>query len=441
VSEAFQGPEPGSSDDIEWPGEAPGEPRPAHEYTPYWEYQREPEPHLPPVAPVGWDAPNGANGTGPKVFIDAYEFVETEVEAPRPLLGSEETSVIPAGGLCILAGRPGVGKTTFVLDLACHLAAGVAFPGADENGHQVPTPWPVERPLRVAVIENEGPQEMFRSKLADKLGRFPYDIRERGGYLAIQAWRWGAFNFGDKDAHGKAHHELQEDGIDLVIGDPLTMLGPRGVGSPEDTRLFVQMLYPLGLGQDRAFLFLHHFRERAERTEDELARISGAWGGHLDTLMTLSAGAQADKARLAYPKLRWAKGKPPNPVILGRVYATSSYEALAEEGDAHHLEPMIHEWLGKQRAAGTGRKGWHVVRAIAQGIESRDGHARKALEGAPHLFAVLTGPAAKALGAKHNAKLWGLKEWPEAEGEAAAPEATEQPELEVPDEPESEFPF
>ena len=439
MSEAFQGPEPGA-DDIEWPGEAPGTARPDSEYTAYWDYERPGEPHLPPVAAVGWEAPsNGAGADHTRVFIDAYEFVETETPTPLPLWGSEETSVIPAGGLCILAGRPGVGKTTFVLDLACHLAAGVAFPAADPAATKVPAPWPVDHPLRVAVIENEGPQEMFRSKLASKLEKFPHDIRERGGYLAIQAWRWGAFNFSDKDAHTRARAELEQDRIDLVIGDPLTMLGPRGVGSPEDTRAFVQMLVPLGLGQDRAFLFLHHFRERVERTEDELARISGAWGGHLDTLLTLSAASQANKARLAYPKLRWARVRPPDPVILGRVYNTASYEALAAEGDATHLEPQVHQWLEAQREVGTGRNGWHVVRDIAKGIEARDGATRKALEGAPHLFALVTGDEAKALGAKHNAKLWGLRQWaeaPSAAADVAEGEVPEQPEAEA-----QEFPF
>ena len=419
MTRAFEGPEPGGPDDVEWPGEAPGHSRPDHEYRPWWEYGAPDPGVLPPKQPVGWNA-NGSNGaSGEPVFVDAYEFVKTEVEVPPPLWGTRECAIIPQGGLAILAGRPGAGKTTFVLDLACHLAAGLPFPNSDGNG-RAPAPWPIDKPLRVALIENEGPQEMFRLKLADKLERFPHDIRERGGYLSIQAWRWGAFNFADADAHRRAQSELESDGIDLVIGDPLTMLGPRGVGSPEDTRVFVQMLYPLGLAQSRAFLFLHHFRERAERNEDELARVSGAWGGHLDTLLTLQAGAQKEKARLSFPKLRWASEKPPNAVILGRVYNTASFEALSEEGDHVALEAPIVTWLEAQRAAGRGAKGWFKARDVAHGISEGDMETRKALEGAPHLFSFVTGARAKELGARANAKLWGLKEWADDEPEETA---------------------
>ena len=191
-----------------------------------------------------------------------------------------------------------------MLDLACHLAAGLPWPPRDEATERAPEPWPVARPLRIALFENEGPVELFRDKAKRKLAVFPHDIDELGGYLGVQVWRWGAFSFADDDAFTKAAVELEELRVDLVIGDPLNMLGVEGVGSPEDTRRFVHRLRMLGLGTTRAFLLLHHFRERVESTKDELRKLSGAWGGHLDSLITLAQGAADNELRLAFPKLR-----------------------------------------------------------------------------------------------------------------------------------------
>lgn len=365
------------------------------------------------------------------VFLDAYDFISLKTETPQPLWGNDEINAIPAGGLCLLAGRPGTGKTTLILDLACHLAAGKAWPPVDAENERAPTPLPVPRPLRVAIIENEGPEDMFRAKLGEKLGLFPHPIGRANepdaGCLIVQTWRWGAFSFADKDAHARAQTELDANAIDIVVGDPLSSLGPEGVGSPADTRDFVSTLRPLGLGTSRAFLFLHHFRERVERTEDELARISGAWGGHLDTLVTLSSTSHADQARLAWPKLRWARRQRPAPLILGRIWSTAGFEAIGEEGDSALIEPLVYSELAQWRAAKKGRQGlgWATTTEIAKALERRRVDVKKALEGAPHLFELATGEAARALGAKSNAQLWGLTEWTAAETEPPEQDETQ----------------
>ncbi len=352
-----------------------------------------------------------SDGENAQVFMNAYAFINEVIESPPPLWGSDDVTLLPAGGLALLAGRPGCGKTTFILDLACHLACGLAYPPIEDD--KGPTPWPAHRPLRIALIENEGPREMFRSKLEQKLNVFPHNIEDLGGLLIVQTWRWGSYTFVDEEALGKTAIELDAAQIDLVIGDPLGSLGPAGVGSPQDTREFVAALKPLGLGINRGFLFLHHFRERVEKSEDELARISGAWGGHLDTLLTLSATRSADQARLAYPKLRWARVQTPSPIIMGRIWNTSSYVAIAEEGDASMLEPLIYAELAKARGEKTGanNEGWMTGEEIRKNIDRRRVDVIRCCEGAQHIFIERTGEAAKALGKKSNARLWGLLEW------------------------------
>src|SRR5262249_28532701 len=148
---------------------------------------------------------------------------------------------------------------------------------------------------------------------------------------------------------------LVENGIEVVIGDPLSALGPDGVGSPENVRNFVQVLVELGLYGERAFVFLHHFRHRPDKetATDEVAQLQGAWGGALatlDTPVTLKPTKRSEELRLHVPKLRHG-ADPFRPLIVGRIRETAGFELLGEEGDARLLENEIAELLkdGKWR--------------------------------------------------------------------------------------------
>lgn len=357
------------------------------------------------------------------VFLNINDFVARQFAPPEPLLGTDMLPIIAGGSFNLLAGRPGAGKTTLLMDAVCHMAAGVPWPSSD-GSNRAPEPWPVPRPLNVAIIENEGPQESFRGKLEEKLKRFPHEIR---GTILIHGLQWGAFSFADRSLMARVRSEFDAYDIDLVVGDPLASLGLEGVGSPAETLQFIQLLQPLGLRTHRAFLFLHHFRERREKTEDELASLSGAWGGHLDTLLTLGATDTEDHLRLAYPKLRWARTRTPHPVVLGKVWNLIGFEAIGEEGETFLLEPKIVDELRAARNAGRGINGWQMTDEIRVAIEARRADVKKALEGAPHLFTSVTGAAAKAMGAKSaKAILWGLKEWEDDRPQQSSVENSEQ---------------
>ena len=64
----------------------------------------------------------------------------------------------------------------------------------------------------------------------------------------------------------------------------------------------MKALVPLGLTTATAFVFLHHFRK--DGGDDELEALQGAWGGHLDTLLTLKPGKGSDELRLGFDKTR-----------------------------------------------------------------------------------------------------------------------------------------
>jgi putative DNA primase/helicase len=147
------------------------------------------------------------------------EFVAATTDTPPTLIGDEREALLPAAGLLILFAKGGKGKTTLTLDAAFHFASGV-----DWLGFAVP------RPLRVLLIENEGPREPFRTKLELKKKLWPHPI---SGEIHGTTVDWGAVTL-KNTVHAQALRDYVVDyEIDLVVGDPLDSLGLDGVGSPE----------------------------------------------------------------------------------------------------------------------------------------------------------------------------------------------------------------
>lgn len=301
------------------------------------------------------------------IAVSLDEFLHLPVEEKPPLLGIDGQSAIVAGGLVLLGGQAGLGKTTLIVDAIFHLASGLDW-----------LTFTVGRPLNILVIENEGPLRMFQQKLASKRKVWQHDLQ---GQIHVQTGAWGWFSFAEPEHHSQIRSYLDEHRIDLVIGDPIGTLGMEGVGSPEDTRTFVRLLVPLGLFDHRAFWFPVHFTK--EPRKDEINQISGAWGGHLDTLMVLKATRRKDELRLSFPKLRWWNTDPPAPMILGKVYNTQSFELLRHEGDQEPLEERIIDRLQNGD--------WLTAAEIANKTSGIEGGARvldvkKALEARTDLF-------------------------------------------------------
>ncbi len=190
------------------------------------------------------------------------EFVERRDEtAAAPLIEAEQGNLLPAGGCAILAAKTGDGKTTIVVELVLHAAAAL-----DYLGLRFP------RPLRVLIVENEGPREAFREKLERRLADWPHDATN------VRVWdepaTWGAIRASDPELRERLRAVIEGHAIDLVVADTLTRFGVRGNGTPEETREFIEWLNELGLGRDVAFLLLHHPRTRPESGETELEKVA-----------------------------------------------------------------------------------------------------------------------------------------------------------------------
>jgi hypothetical protein len=319
--------------------------------------------------------------------LELDEFLELKMEPPPPILGTSRNAILVVGGLHIIAGQEGIGKTTLTLDLAFSLASGVDWLG-----------WKVPAPVSLLLIENEGPQHAFREKLREKREHWPHELH---GRIYVQTWNWGGLSFGDVEANAKARAFLDEYTVDVVIGDPLDSLGAEGVGSPADVREFKKLLVPLGLQTTTAFVLLHHLQHNIS-TDEEVKQLSGVWGRPADLIMTVKSTGRPDQLRVNPAKPRWARDTF-RPVVAGMIRETSGFERLGEEGDAKLLEDEIAKLL----ADGT----WRTVTKIASkqegGIGARRETVESCLRGNGHMFTWLTG---REVGMSPRAVVWQLIE-------------------------------
>ena len=169
--------------------------------------------------------------------------------------------------------------------------------------------FPLSRPLRVLIVENEGPMRPFQVKLAAKAASWPHKIT---GALFIKTLDWGAFNFDNEGEVARLRAFIEQERVDLVIGDPLDSLGLHGVGSPDDTRTFVQHLVEVGLDRDVAFWLLGHPRKTAPgglEDQDELDRASGACGGRPEHHAPPAETRRRPGPRSALPKSAGHRGR------------------------------------------------------------------------------------------------------------------------------------
>jgi AAA domain len=227
------------------------------------------------------------------VSMSAEAFVALERPETTPLIGEPRRALMARYGLGFIVGRGGHGKTSLVLDLVLHLVSGVEWLG-----------FAVPRPLKVLLIENEGPEHEFAEKLAIKLKTWEHEIK---GEIRVLTLNWGAFTLGDEQQLELLIADVDQHGYDLVVGDPLGSLGMAGAGSPEETRSFLRLLKKAGLWTKVAFLLLHHPHKR--EAIDPIDELSGDWGGHPDAIFGVKMEA-GDRTRLSFHKLRhWQRGK------------------------------------------------------------------------------------------------------------------------------------
>lgn len=252
-------------------------------------------------------------GGGPVLrFLSGHEFRKQPKARIDPLLGDGSDGILMPGCLALLAGIGGTGKTTLALHAAVHWAAGLPWLGIE-----------LARPLRIVLIENEGPHDPFADKVDAICDRFhdcpcggpPHGDLGAGfdANATVLDAPWGRFSFDSPGLATDLNAHAKEFQADLVIANPLGRLGMKGAGTPEETRAFLSLLVHAGLGNDFAALLIHHMSKGQQKSLSQ--QISGDWGGHPDTILILEDAGQR-RVKLTFDKIRWGDQGARNPMIL-----------------------------------------------------------------------------------------------------------------------------
>jgi AAA domain len=218
-------------------------------------------------------------------IVPLEEFAAVEEEGAEPLIGTPDCILFPEGGSAMVYGDGGAGKTTLCVDLACHLAAGAAWLGM-----------PVPRPVRVLLIENEGPRPLFRAKLRRKLDA--WQGSPVSGRVLVWQEPWAELTFADERWREELAAHLERLEIDVIIVGPVTAAGMNEAGTIQDVRLFDALLRDVRrrAGRRVTFLLVHH--------ENKGGSVSGAWEGAGDALLHVQ-GQGHGRTRLFMQKVRW----------------------------------------------------------------------------------------------------------------------------------------
>lgn len=251
--------------------------------------------------------------------VPAGQFAAVEEPGADVLLGTATDNLLPVGADAMLYGDGGAGKTTLAIDMACHLAAGREWLGI-----------PVPRPVRVLLMENEGPRPLFRLKLRRKLAAWE-PVPEP---LWVWEQPWSGFQFSDEEMRGQLSRIIHKHEIDLVIAGPVVRLGMLDAGTMPEVRAFAALV---DLVRERSlrpvsFLLVHH--------ENKGGRVSGAWEGVGDTLFHVQGGGHG-KTRLFIQKARW--GAKYHGVTLRLAWAAGEGFAFAEEDAQSRAERVWDE--------------------------------------------------------------------------------------------------
>lgn len=234
-------------------------------------------------------AATGVPGDAPLSLevVTVEDFVAVEEAGAAALVGDEDDgAVLAEGGDVMFYGDGGAGKTTLAIDLACHLAAGDNWLGIR-----------VGRPVRVLLIENEGPRPLFRAKLRRKLEGWKGSPIGEG--LTVLEQPWARLSFAEEGWRDALADVVRSAEIDVVIIGPVSRSGMNEAGTLQQVRDFTELVSEVRdlSGRRLVVVLIHH--------ENKGGQVSGAWEGAGDTLFHVQAQGPGS-VRLHFQKVRWS---------------------------------------------------------------------------------------------------------------------------------------
>jgi 5S rRNA maturation endonuclease (ribonuclease M5) len=268
----------------------------------------------------------------PIIFETLRQFLKRTLPKSESLVGvaRQGTNLLPRYGWVMPWGREGSGKTSILVDLLFHAAAGIKW-----------LHYPISRPLRIVVIVNEGIPGGLQDKLAEKLELWDGPTDQVLDNLALYVSPWGEFKFNDPAAAQHARDYAVDFTADYVAADPLHTLGTTGAGTPQETEDFKHLLRNFGLWNDLGVITAHHSNKNG--------MVSGDWARHPDTVIRLEKDGKNPASKYTLEKARPADPDELGvPQLLQWLPETMSYKLIALE---QHDRLSDTELLGSIRRA------------------------------------------------------------------------------------------
>ena len=304
-------------------------------------------------------------GMLPVRVVTFDDFISAEEPTADALLGTAEETLLPVGGMLLMYGDGGAGKTTLTVDAVVHLAAGVPWLGIE-----------VERPVCSLMIENEGPRGKFRRKLDEKFaswnGHPPFTTR-----VHVLEEPWTRFSLREESHRLALAASVASLELDLVVMGPLVTLGMVGGGTPDEVAEFEELIRVTRALVERPFGFwvVHH--------ENKAGDVSGAWERVPDCLVHVQAQGNGH-TRLVWRKARWADES--HGTSLDLLWAAGRSFTVRSE-DSRDLHQEVRELYAASDE-------WRTAKEVAKAIHAREEPTKKALQALVQLeeIAYLVGP-------------------------------------------------
>ncbi len=305
------------------------------------------------------------------------EFAAIDEAGAEALLGDADANLIPQGSDVMFYGDGGAGKTSLTIDLGCHLGSGKNWLGL-----------PVRQPVRVLMIEAEGPRPLLRRKLRRKLE--VWDGPDLAGRVRILTSPWASFTFATEEWRTALAKVIDEQQIDVVIAGPLTRIGMDTAGTLQEIVSFMGLVGDVRHRCSRllTLILVHH--------ESKAGAVSGAWEGAGDTLLHVRAAGPGQTV-VHVQKARWSSEHHGKTLRL----TWTPGEGFELVGERDYLAAVTN-----LLADGEWRTKTEIREAVGAGTQTVD----DLLEEHCDHFQMRTGEDARALGRSAKAQLFQVAE-------------------------------
>lgn len=282
----------------------------------------EDQPYEPSAADVTWLHQNGdqAQPSEPHLrVVSLDEFASVTDDVAEPLIGTPDNSILTVDGLLLMYGDGGAGKTTLSIDAMAHIASGTEWLGLN-----------VPQPLRVMLIENEGPRGPFRNRLAQKI--HDWQGQPFAANVAVLEEPWTRFTLTEPAYRQQLGEQINAHQSDLVIVGPLASIGAKGTGTPDEITEFDHLVKDLRAHASRPFglWMVHH--------ENKAGDVSGAWERYPDSLVHVQAQGNG-RTRVFWRKVRWSSSL--HGTSSNLLWADGNSFTLEEQRDRDYRAELI----------------------------------------------------------------------------------------------------